>query len=372
MEHKAVCKAVHGQAILGLVATALSGRPPNWLAKTLAETHPKELARTAQLNQVHTMIAPILGRHAALAEGLPQDLRIFFEAMYAANRDRLDRGLSQLREIGAALDAIGVPAIILKGGGDMLDPLHADQAIRFVGDLDILVSEARAAEAHDSLTDIGAKTFSPVLESDPNYTWRGHRTPEHHFPKLIRDGWDLPVELHVRVGKRLEDKILPAIVAIERRAPSKIPGLFCCSPEDRACHLIAHASRHRGLVSLRAWIDWAALRKICDVSQVRDRFEALGQGSVFEEFDQVTDFLECGLGQGDETNGEYALARTALRDFGTTPSRGLAGAISFVQRKSRGLAISPEYRSYVVRNAMSRQWWSDMWRRWIRTRRRPW
>lgn len=349
------------RALLGLVATAMSAEPPRGLAEMLACSNPEDLARLAQLNQVHTMIGPVLKAHPEAASVLPRDLKIFFETIHQANVVRLTSGIAQLSEIGLALRGIDVPAVVLKGGSDMLDALHEDQTIRFVGDLDILIPSSRALEAEKCLTGIGATAPFGRLEAKPELNWRGQKTPEHHLPKLTRPDWHFPVELHTKTGPGLTGRMLAAEDVIARRVPAVFPGLSYPNLEDRACHLVVHAGRHAGPVSLRAWVDWVALRKRCNLSEVRLRLEAHALYDTYKEFEHLADFLENGLVVSKGSSESRSIVSSALITLGSMPTRGPFYLLRQISRRATMLAKSKDYRRYIAGNALDLKWWARVW-----------
>lgn len=336
------------RALFGLAAAAVSGRVPPGLGSALADSDPLVLAREAQRLQVHTLAGPVLVRHPALAAHLPADLVLFFRAMHAANRQRIAQGLAQLAGIGAALDAAGIPAVVLKGGGDLLSPLHVDPAIRYVGDLDILVPAGRAAEAWAALRALGAVPAAPPAHEASRFDWRGQRLPDHHLPRLLRADWAFPVELHVRAGPGAVGAVLDPAALLDRRVPAGLRGLSVACDGDRACHLIAHATRHDGMVSLRAWIDWAALRARCDRAAVAARLDRAGQGAGFEGCELMADLLDAG-GARPLARGEAARARAALRAFGAAGAGSPVDRARVLFRRCRGLILSAAYRRHIAR-----------------------
>lgn len=335
------------RALFGLATAAVSGRVPPELETALAESVPVTLARDAQRLQVHTLIGPVLVRHPALTVRLPADLVLFFRAMHAANRQRTAQGLAQLEEIGAALDAAGIPAVVLKGGGDLLSPIHADPAIRYVGDLDILVPRNRARDALAAMSDLGAAPAAPPAHESSRFDWRGQRLSEHHLPRLVRLDWVFPVEIHIRAGPGATAAMLGPVAVLERCVPTAVRGLSVPCAEDRACHLLTHATRHSGIVSLRAWIDWSALRGRCDHATVASRFRKAGCARTVETCDLMADLLEA-KNMLSMSGRQTALARAALDGFGEAGARSAADFARFLFRRCRGLILSPTYRRHIA------------------------
>lgn len=334
------------RALFGLASVAVSGCVPPDLGIALAESIPLALARDAQRLQVHTLIGPVLTRHADLTTHMPADLVLFFRAMHAANRQRLAEGLAQLEEIGAALSAADIPAVVLKGGGDMLSPIHADPATRYVGDLDILVPINRAGDTLLALRDLGAAPVAPPARENSSFDWRGQRLPKHHLPRLVRSGWTFPVEIHLHAGP-IAAAVLDPLEVLNRRVPTGIQGLSIACAEDRACHLLTHMTRHKGVVSLRAWIDWSALRRHCDRAAVASRLHYAGFGQTLESCDLVADLLEADGGR-PLSRRETVVASNALCSLSASGVRPFTDLPRFIFRRCRGLVVSSAYRRHVA------------------------
>lgn len=335
------------RALFGLAAASVSGRVPPGLDTALAECDPLALAKGAQRMQVHTLIGPVLTCHSGLAALLPDDLVLFFRAMHAANRQRLADGLAQLELIGSALNAHDIPAVVLKGGGDMLSPVLADPAARYVGDLDILVPMIRAGDAVAILRELGAAPAVPPAQEFSRYDWRGQRIPRHHLPRLIHAEWTFPVEIHVNAGAGAVARVLDAAAILDRRVQTTIRGLSIACADDRACHLLTHSTRHDGMVSLRAWIDWSMLRRSCDRSTVESRLCRAGYGQTTESCDAMSDLLMAGEMLPLSQN-ETLVARNASRAFGAAGAKAIPELARFLFRRCRGLALSSGYRRHIA------------------------
>lgn len=341
------------RALFGLAAVAVSDRVPPDLGNLLAECDPVILARDAQRLQIHTLIGPVLSRHSGLARLMPADLVLFFRAMHAANRRRLAQGLAQLKTIGAALGAADIPAVVLKGGGDMLSPIHADPAIRYVGDLDILVPANRAADAMAAMRDLGAAPAVLPAHETSRFDWRGQRLSRHHLPRLVRADWTFPVEIHIHPGPGAIATVLDPAAVLDRCLPTAVPGLSVACAEDRACHLLTHSIRHDGMAGLRAWVDWSALRKRCDRAAVASRLGRAGYGETLESCDLIADLLEAG-GARSMSRKEATLAYRALRAFGSAGVRSISDLPRFLVRRFRGLILSSAYRRHIAGRIVER------------------
>lgn len=341
------------RAIFGLAAVAVSDRVPPDLGAALTASDPVTLAGDAQRMQVHTLISPVLTRHSDLTTLLPADLVLFFRAMHAANQQRLAEGLAQLEEIGGAFGARDIPAVVMKGGGDMLSPILADPAVRYVGDLDILVPMDRAKDALAAMRELGATPAAPPAYETSRFDWRGQRLSEHHLPRLVRPGWTFPVEIHVHVGSGAVAKVLDAVAVLDRCAPTAIGGLSVACAEDRVCHLVTHATRHDGMVSLRAWVDWSMLRRHCNRAAVASRLRGAGYGQAFESCELMADLLVAG-GALPMSRNETAVARDALRTFCAAGAWSVTDLAHFLFRRCRGLILSSAYRRHIASRLVQR------------------
>lgn len=341
------------RALFGLAAVAVSQRVPASLVPALAESDPVALAAEALRMQVHTSVGAVLTRHPELAAHMPADLILFFRAMYAANRQRVSEGLAQLGEIGAALAVKNIPAVVLKGGGDMLSPFLDDPAARYVGDLDILVPTGSARDALAVMRGLGAAPASPPAHETSRFDWRGQRLPTHHLPLLVRPGWVFPVEIHVQVGAGAVAKVLSADAVLARRMATAVRGLSIAAAEDRACHLVSHAARHDGMVGLRAWIDWATLRRTCDREAVETRLRRAGYGQTFETSELMADLLDAG-GAKVISLAKTAVARNAVLASGVLKASPTADLVRFLFRRCRGLVLSAAYRRHIAKRLVER------------------
>lgn len=188
---------------------------------------------------------------AQLEPGLAQ----YLEAVYDLNTDRNRRLKAQAREATAALNAVGVEPVFLKGLALLLLELAPDVGSRLVGDIDLLVPIDRFDAAADALRAIGYRDHSP-----PN--------PDvHDRCRLIRPNRPAVIELHqFPVPLHLEHliptrelldgaRLIASVAPVRGHAPS---------PEHLVLHNVVHAMlHHRGFalaeVSLRDALDLAQL-----------------------------------------------------------------------------------------------------------------
>jgi len=171
------------------------------------------------------------------ATGAPADAAEFIAGVHAANSARNATLRECLAGIGRALNACGIEPVLLKGAGWLATAGAAPPAWRFLSDLDLLVPQARLAEAVAAACKLGF--ISQDADYDP--------ARDAHFPALIAPGGQFAVELHTRL---FADRTLPLL---EARLPSGaqaivVDGAVYLMPAlaDRLAHLIAHAQLHHG------------------------------------------------------------------------------------------------------------------------------
>ncbi len=348
------------KATLLLAKAYVSDSVPTELPTLLRSVQPESLARIAQSNHVHALVGKVLIKVAKLREAIPRDLYLYFKTMYEANQLRSTQARWQLEQIDTAFARAKIPCVVMKGGGDLLDPLHRDPGIRFIGDLDLLVPRELTGAAKAALSEIGATMvpFVPSRSSD-SINQRGFARLQHHLPKILHSDWELPVELHFAVGRNLMGQILPAEKVLSRANATTCGRLMIMSPQDRACHLIAHANHHSGELDLRSWVDWTELRRRCDRTTIQTRLEKNGLSETLNVFEDMSEFLKS-PDIGTLSSLEKSSTVSAISRFGDTRSRKVQYVRRFLVAKVKALSRSPEYRWYVFSHLLKRSWWRDV------------
>jgi hypothetical protein len=162
---------------------------------------------------------------------LPDDLRIYFEAMLASNTNRNQTFLRELGCIVGDLNSVGVEPCLLKGATRLIDGLYPDLCWRFMSDLDLLVPKARLEDCNRALMKTGYQPFETA------------HSATHHSPALWHPEREAVVELHWQVRPRPYHSLLPTHDVLARS--SSITGSFgrlqLLHPDDQATLVIAHA-----------------------------------------------------------------------------------------------------------------------------------
>jgi len=141
---------------------------------------------------------------------------------------------------------------VMKGAA-LLRTLYDDQALRILGDVDLLVDERDVERADaqlqargfklsvsDHAEELGSRCHYSLL-----YCWQQPRT--------------VPVELHWRIFERYRPYVfdLDAVRAQARPLPGMPPNVRVMAPEHELAHLCVHLDRHaityRSLISRNDW-----------------------------------------------------------------------------------------------------------------------
>ena len=230
-----VCPSAPHRAVLGLLPIALgytrSRAFMGFLENDLKASKPEDIVRISTYHYVHTVLASAFDNAPELRASIPRDLEIYFAEMQIANLRRNEKFLQQLKEIGEKFADRGIEGIVLKGGAELVAPAHKNPGIRFLSDLDILVSNEDIDAASYALQELGG-----IKKQDgPDQSAR------HHLPQIFSPDWAGPVELHKRLGGETKDEPLPARVVIENSRASHLRGILVPTNEHRFIHMILHA-----------------------------------------------------------------------------------------------------------------------------------
>lgn len=251
-----------------LLAACLSLRPAAPRPQRLAQLTAAEWELLAQRAISHG-VAPLL--HSTLSDdpgvAVPEASARALEADYRATARANARMYDQLTEFGAALQAAGIRAVVLKGAY-VARGLYGDPALRPMDDIDLLLPRAEVRRAERLLLELGYHSQEhPGLETS--------FARNHHLVPLVKAGCS-QVELHWSIdalgapragGPPVSPFTLDLAGVWARARPAGIPGteLLSLSPEDLLLHLCLHSSFHHGFnISLLKLCDigWAARRGV--------------------------------------------------------------------------------------------------------------
>ncbi|MGH6900292.1 MAG: nucleotidyltransferase family protein [Geminicoccaceae bacterium] len=209
-------------------------------------------------------------RDLDLIGSLDAELGAFLLAVHAANVERNDELRDELAAAVGVLNRAGIEPVLLKGAIRLVDRLYPDHGWRMLRDLDLLVPEAKLAEA------IGAFEQAGYARADPGSN-ELRRRPGLAQIDLHRELFPTPRQAGLLPAAEIFDGSRPAAF---RGGRVRLPAI-----EHQLVHLIGHRQiRHFGHASGRitlgdrleaaALLRWTA--ESIDWQAVSARFVAVG------------------------------------------------------------------------------------------------
>jgi Uncharacterised nucleotidyltransferase len=167
---------------------------------------------------------------------LPEDIADLLATVHSLNTDRNRTALSQVEQIAAGLNRVGVQPVALKGLANILTEIYPDLGTRYLADIDLLVPENQFPAALAVFHELGYTT----RRTDPLEFAIGHS-----HPPLIRP-YSLEVDLHRTVGLGICSSFLPAAELIKHATTHSLQGasLLVPSPTHLVMHHIMHSQMH--------------------------------------------------------------------------------------------------------------------------------
>jgi hypothetical protein len=190
-------------------------------------------------------------RDLDLIGSLEEDLGGFLETVHDANSERNRELGEELAAAVSILNQAGITPLLLKGAIRLVDGLYPDQGWRMLRDLDLLVPDARFADAARALRSAGY-----ILAAEGAHNMAGRR------PGGLGD-----IDLHSELFWRWRDaQLLRADEMLDHSRPATFNGLAIRLPslEHQIVHLIGHSQiKHHdhalGRISWRDRLEAAAL-----------------------------------------------------------------------------------------------------------------
>jgi Uncharacterised nucleotidyltransferase len=249
---------------------------------------------------------------------VPGDVRDYFEAALALNKNRNEQILSTLARVAGLLNAIDIEPVLLKGAALLVEGIYPQPSMRILGDIDILIPKHRSAEACAALKAVGFDTKWSAV-SPPSH---------HHLPMLLDPETGTGVELHTDVISRAADAAIATDWFCEIVRPVVFRGQRVRLPEPtrNAGHIIFHSQIFHGLytlnkVQLRHVIDLALLRarheRAIDWDELDRRFSAADAGEALATYLHLASEL---LGQA-APQLSHAPRSDAMTELRSTESR---------------------------------------------------
>lgn len=222
---------------------------------------------------------------------IPTEIRAYFEAALALNGERNVVQLTSLARIVAALNEIDIEPLLLKGASHLIDGSYPDPSLRFLGDLDVLVPEDKAAEAASKLKALG---FS---ENNSSLVPPSH----HHLSMLVDRETGAGVEIHKQPAPSTFQGVVSTRWFWEGATPFPFRDLRVRlpSPTKRVVLNVVHDQ----LFNRQYQRQGAELRQLLDLSLLRAQHD----GEIdWSEVDRR--FCDAGAGQVLATYLEFARA----------------------------------------------------------------
>jgi len=228
----------------GFKAAIRRRKVQDWMAPLrLANDHLLATALFSSLAEAHRLAA------------LPCEVHDYLALLHRNNAERNEALRAQALQMLAALQAAGVPAMLLKGGLSLFLDHYPDRGARMFRDLDVLVPPDAMAPAIAVLEGLGydAKTrYQPI---------------QHAYAEFTREDDPGAVDLHVELIDA--HYILPHGEIWERAETHDVEGVrfHVPSPTDRILHNFLHAEIHhlgnyyRGALKLQQVYDFNLLAR---------------------------------------------------------------------------------------------------------------
>ena len=223
---------------------AANGNIYNWLiAKRAGPTQRSPIALSDELIDWSATVEaagadfaiPALARlleDAGLLDHAPGDVQRFLRYALAQNADANWELRKQCLEIGEALAAAGLYAVLLKGACFLFEDGPAAQD-RMLRDIDLLVPASALRQTRAVLVALGYKTWTAIVPEIDHV----HDPPLEHPER--RASVEIHVELTPWVNYLRADEVLAQLLAVA-------PGLFMPAPLDRLVHNVVHAQIANG------------------------------------------------------------------------------------------------------------------------------
>lgn len=129
-------------------------------------------------------------KKADLLKHLPTDLVEFMVYITDLNRQRNKKIIEQVKELNKLLLENNITPIFLKGVGNIFQDFYDDIAERMIADIDFIVSKNEYSKAISIIKEFGYSKVERYKHHSPSFK---------HYPRLHKDGYVAPVEIHKEI-----------------------------------------------------------------------------------------------------------------------------------------------------------------------------
>jgi hypothetical protein len=221
----------------------------------------EQIVKIASTHLVTTALAkPVQAQRNA-----PEDVKQYFNAILEMSRNRSKIQLDGLSTIVSKLQQRGINPILLKGAASVVSDTYVEPALRFMGDVDILISPDE-------------RMATKAVFAEAGYVDRPGEEPRragvfYNEEAMVHPETELGFDIHVALGRYSYRKFLDSAEFIERATQHWYGDKRFHTPcvNDRIIHCIfheriQHCNHARGCVDLRQLVE---LRSIIE----RNKFE---------------------------------------------------------------------------------------------------
>ena len=193
-----------------------------------------------------------------LLKHLPEELSEHLKYIHDLNLIRNRQILKQLKEITSSLNKNDIYPIFLKGSGNLLDHLYADNGERIIGDIDFLIPKKDYLRTARLLEEEGYTPVSPFYCEIENLK---------HYPRISKHGYPAVLEIHqLPVTERFQSWFNPEMIEKDKRTVKSLPGSYVLSDKHNIILNFIHGQLdHKGhlygIVSFRDLYDLYLLSK---------------------------------------------------------------------------------------------------------------
>lgn len=267
------------RVLCGCLTGAL-GRPLSACDLPVQAADWEQVLRFSGVHLVTTQLRWALHRQGQLSE-VPTDVTDYLEAVYALNLERNLACESQLEQLIAMLDSVGVQPVLLKGAAAIVGGLYPTAGERMISDLDILVP---AEKLSDILANMRAAGYRPVeigRELVENGEWQAL---SHHYPPLVGPGLPAAVELHLQPVDLAFVDLLPGDEVFRNAVTLRWRGKDCLIPSPD--HFLAHNVIHSFLVNTQSKLERVSLRQLFEFVHASHCYlEKVAWAALWKRFD---------------------------------------------------------------------------------------
>lgn len=206
----------------------------------------------------HLVLPTLYGqlKRYGLTKYIREDCLDVMQQIFELNKQRNERILVEIDQITKALHERGIVPVFLKGACYLVEILYEDVGERYLGDIDLLVSDVHYLTAVEAIKQLGYEYPNEIF---------GDVTRMKHYPRMAADHAVAPVEIHrLPVVEKFSDWFNYEIISREMFAPTgrmdcRVPSIRHQVMLSFVHSQLCHADHQMGLFSFRNVSDLALL-----------------------------------------------------------------------------------------------------------------